>query len=206
MTLTMNNIKEVRLFENIEYRTVQEEDRNYIEGYALKFGQESKDLGGFREIIERGSLDNADLSDVVALFNHNPNYVLARKNSEVETLQLTVDDTGLFYRFEVDEEVSYIKDLYLNIRKGNISKSSFAFRINENGQKWEKRGTDYLRTITSFKGIYDVSPVTVPAYNDTYSGVRAFDEFKESMAIALSKQYSTLNENRLKLLSSQLMP
>lgn len=153
MTITMKNIKEVRLFENIEYRTVQEEDRKYIEGYALKFGIESKDLGGFKEIIERSALDHADLSDVVALFNHNPNYVLARKNSDVDTLQLLVDDTGLFYRFEVDEEVSYIKDLYLNIRKGNISKSSFAFRINEDGQKWEKRSTDYLRTITSFKGI-----------------------------------------------------
>jgi HK97 family phage prohead protease len=197
----MKNIKEVRLFEDIEYRTVQEEDKKYIEGYALKFGIESKDLGGFREIIERGALDHADLSDVVALFNHNPNYVLARKNADVDTLQILIDDTGLFYRFEVDEEVSYIKDLYLNIRKGNISKSSFAFRINEDGQKWEKRSTDYLRTITSFKGIYDVSPVTVPAYDDTFSGVRAFDEFRESQIRATPFFDLRSYENKLKLIS-----
>ena len=201
MTITMKNIKEVRLFENIEYRTVQEEDRKYIEGYALKFGIESKDLGGFKEIIERSALDNADLSDVVALFNHNPNYVLARKNADVDTLQIIVDDTGLFYRFEVDEEVSYIKDLYLNIRKGNISKSSFAFRINEDGQKWEKRSTDYLRTITGFKGIYDVSPVTVPAYDDTFSGVRAFNEYKETLIEPAPAFDLKSYENRLKLIS-----
>ncbi|WP_339755164.1 HK97 family phage prohead protease [Algoriphagus aquimarinus] len=199
-TLTIKNTKEVRLFEDIEFRAEDEDGKKYISGYALKFGMESKDLGGFREIIEPSSLDGADLSDVVALFNHNMNYVLARKNDTVDTLQLVVDETGLYYRFEVDEEISYVKDLYLNIRKGNINKSSFAFRIKEDGQTWTKRDSDYLRTITSFKGIYDVSPVTNPAYDNTDSAVRAFEEFKESNPIQTpKKEITNLNELKLKL-------
>lgn len=175
--------KEIRNIEGIEFRAIEEDGKKYIAGYALKYGLESKDLGGFREVINKGSLDEADLSDVVALFNHNNNYVLARKNSEVNTLELTITDEGLAYRFEVDEEVSYVKDLYLNIRKGNISKSSFAFYLpaNGSGEKWEKRDNQYYRYITKFSKISDVSPVTVPAYENTTSLTRSFEEVKADL-------------------------
>jgi HK97 family phage prohead protease len=172
--------KELRTYDNIEFRTIDEDGKKYIQGYALKFNTLSKDLGGFFETITREAInDKTDMSDVVALFNHNPLYVLARKNESVDTLELKVDETGLFYRFEVDEEISYQKDLYRNIEKGNISKSSFAFRIAEGGDKWEKRDGKYFRTINSFKGVYDVSPVTNPAYEDT--SVRNFDEIKSEL-------------------------
>ncbi len=175
--------KEIRNIEDIEFRAVEENGKKFIEGYALKYGLESKDLGGFREIINRGSLDEADLSDVVALFNHNNNYVLARKNAEVNTLELRITDEGLAYRFEVDEDISYVKDLYLNIRKGNISKSSFAFYLpsNGSGEKWEKRDNQYFRYITKFSKISDVSPVTVPAYDNTTSMIRSFEEVKAEL-------------------------
>ncbi|WP_200974437.1 HK97 family phage prohead protease [Echinicola sp. 20G] len=172
--------KEIRTFSDIEFRATEEEDKKYISGYALKFNTRSKDLGGFYETISREAInEQTDLSDVVALFNHNQNYVLARKNDSVNTLELRVDEVGLFYRFEIDEEISYQKDLYRNIQKGNISKSSFAFRIAEDGEEWEKRDGMYVRTITAFKGIYDVSPVTNPAYSDT--SVRNLDEVKEKL-------------------------
>jgi uncharacterized protein len=196
------NKNEIRLFDNMEFRAEQDGDKKFISGYALKFGTESKDLGGFIETIERSALDGADMSDVVALFNHKSDYVLARKSDTADTLELEVDEVGLKYRFEVDEEISYVKDLYRNIKKGNISKSSFAFRIDEGGDKWEKRSDGkYLRTITKFKGIYDVSPVTVPAYNDTVSLVRSFDEIKKELdgeEIILPKEISKVNENKLK--------
>ena len=175
--------KEIRNIDGIEFRAIEEDGKKFIEGYALKFGLESKDLGGFREVIDKGSLDEADLSDVVALFNHNNNYVLARKNADVNTLELTITDEGLSYRFEVDEEVSYVKDLYLNIRKGNISKSSFAFYLpsDGSGEKWEKRDNQYFRYITKFSKISDVSPVTNPAYDNTTSMIRSFEDVKQEL-------------------------
>ncbi|MCH7411161.1 HK97 family phage prohead protease [Belliella sp. DSM 111904] len=176
--------KEIRNIEGIEFRTIEEDGKKFIEGYALKFNSESKDLGGFREVVESDSInDNTDLSDVVALFNHSNMYVLARKNKEVDTLSLEVDSTGLKYRFEVDEEISYIKDLYLNMKKGNISKSSFAFFLpsDGSGERWEKVGNEYYRYITQFKKISDVSPVTNPAYDNTTSMVRSFEEVKKEL-------------------------
>ncbi|SIS88662.1 HK97 family phage prohead protease [Belliella pelovolcani] len=194
--------KELRYIDNIEYRAIEEDGKKYIRAYALKFNTLSKDLGGFFETIDRSAInEDTDLSDVVALFNHNANYVLARKNDSVDTLEIKVDDTGLFYSFEVDEEISYIKDLYRNIQKGNINKSSFAFNISEGGDKWEKRDNKYFRTITSFKGIYDVSVVTNPAYEDT--SIRNFDSIKDELDKVEETVEINYNkyENKLKIIS-----
>jgi len=200
-----NNMKkEIRTFEDIEFRASEEDGKKYVSGYALKFDTLSKDLGGFYETINRSAIsDDTDLSDVVALFNHDPSFVLARKNAEVDTLEIKVDDTGLHYRFEVDEEISYIKDLYRNIQKKNITKSSFAFRIAEGGDKFEKRDGKYYRNITNFKGIYDVSPVTNPAYTDT--SVRNFEEIKielDTEEVVETKSVAKLNEAKLKYVKS----
>jgi uncharacterized protein len=193
---------EKRYINEAEFRAFEEGDKKYVEGYALRFDSESKDLGGFTEIISREAInDNTDMSDVLCLFNHSMNYVLARKNADVNTLEISVDENGLKYRFEVDEDISYQKDLYRNMQKGNISKSSFAFRISNGGDKWEKRDGKYLRTITSFSSISDVSVVTNPAYNDTVSLVRSFDEIKKELdgeEIILPKEISKVNENKLK--------
>lgn len=174
--------KEIRTIDNIEFRAIEEDNKKFISGYALTFGKLSRDLGGFFETIEREAInDSTDLSNVVALFNHNPMYLLARKSEDVNTLELTVDSTGLFYRFEVDMEISYHKDLFLNIKRKNISKSSFAFSLpsDGSGEKWEKRDGQYIRTITKFKSIVDVSPVVTPAYEDT--SVRNFDDIKTKL-------------------------
>ncbi|ERM82334.1 peptidase U35 [Rhodonellum psychrophilum GCM71 = DSM 17998] len=200
---------EIRTSNDIEFRAIDDNGKKYIQGYALKFNTLSKDLGGFYETIESNALnDNTDLSDVVALYNHSPMYLLARKNSEVDTLEIEVDEIGLRYKFEVDMEISYCKDLFRHITKGNISKSSFAFRISENGDSWKKVDDKYIRTITSFKGIYDVSPVVNPAYEDT--SVRNFeDKIKELDMIndknieidpIEKKSFNNLNENTLKFI------
>ncbi|MBC6365791.1 HK97 family phage prohead protease [Algoriphagus sp. AK58] len=194
---------EKRYINNSEFRFTEEGDKKYIEGYALVFDSESKDLGGFIEVIDRSSInESTDLSDVVALINHDSNFVLARKNEEANTLFLQVDEKGLKYRFEIDEEISYQKDLYRNVMKGNLSKSSFAFTLprNGSGEKWEKR-TDgkYIRTIKQFASIQDVSVVTNPAYHNTVSLSRSFEEIKKEFEE--SKNESNLNEYMYKYIS-----
>ncbi len=166
-----------------------DEEKKYIEGYAFMFNRESKDLGGFTEIIQREAVENVDMNDVVALFNHNSNFVLARKNETVSTLHLEIDDLGLKYRFEVDDEISYQKDLYRNMVKGNISKSSFAFYLPKDGsgERWEKSDGKYLRHITQFYKITDVSVVTNPAYEQTVSLARSLDEIKLELDISYIK-------------------
>ena len=137
-----------------------------VEGYALVFNELSQPLGGwFREKINPDALEGADIEDVVALFNHNNNYLLARTISK--TLSLSVDDSGLRYEFEAPNTTAG-NDLLESLRRGDIQHSSFAFEIASGGDTWEKDETGgEIRTITKFKRIYDVSPVVNPAYLQT---------------------------------------
>lgn len=152
-----------------------------IRGYALKFDTMSHNLGFFGtkvyETLDKRCLDGADMSDVVALINHDSNLPLGRSNVNLE---LKVDDIGLY--FEVcPTDTSYARDLVVNMRSGLIAKCSFAFTTEEKGVEYSKRSDgSYIRTVKKIKAIHDVSVVTNPAYEDTESTVslRSFEAFK----------------------------
>lgn len=157
--------KDVRLnVVDYEVRNLEEgNDKSYISGYALKFDKPSEDLG-FTEYINRDALSGTNMDNVVALLNHDSNYVLGRTG---RNLTLSVDDIGL--RFELEPiDTSYTRDLIENMRSGLIDKCSFAFTIPEGGDEWRKIDNDrYERTIKKIDRLYDVSVVTTPAYEDT---------------------------------------
>lgn len=143
---------------------VNKDEEMIIEGYALKFNEWSNDLGGFIELITPEALKNTDLSDVRCLIDHDPSKIIGRTVSE--TLQLTVDDEGLFFRCELPD-TTYSKDAYENIRLGNISNCSFGFYLAPGGEKLRKNPQTGIieRTITAISSIFDVSVVTYPAYD-----------------------------------------
>ena len=154
--------KEFRTSDNI----IAKDDENMIvEGYALKFNKESNLLGEFVEVISPEALRNADLSDVRCLIDHNSSYVLGR--TVADTLKLEVDDVGLRFRCELPN-TSYARDLYENIKLGNINQCSFGFTIEEDGDEFERREDGiFKRTVNKIRSLCDVSIVTYPAYEDT---------------------------------------
>jgi HK97 family phage prohead protease len=139
-------------------------------GHAAVFDSVSEPLGGFREVIQRGAfrkvLKNPDLA-VKALFNHDQNLVLGSNTNG--TMTLTEDPKGLRYEVQV-ADTSYGRDLRVLLERGDVTQSSFAFKVAQDGQSWtdQEDGT-LLRTITDFKDLLDVSPVTYPAYKNTTS-------------------------------------
>lgn len=166
--------KETRVSYDIRLKGEAENSRKVV-GYAAMFDKDSENLGGFIERIAPNAFDDAlDVSDVRALFNHDDNYVLARTSSG--TLNLVVDNNGLRYEFEAPK-TTYGDNLLEMLRRGDISQSSFGFTIQED--EWEKRADGVaLRTIKKVKRLYDVSPVTYPAYPDTTVAVRKLDGMK----------------------------
>jgi HK97 family phage prohead protease len=153
-----------------------------VEGYAARFGVLSRDLGGWREKIQRGAfadaLKRSDM-DVVALFNHDQNQVLGRTSSG--TLTVREDSRGLFYRVTLPD-TGFARDLVESMARGDIHQSSFAFTVPPDGSEWKfdvedkERGTYDLRIVKRVAEIFDVSPVTTPAYPDATSGLmRSFD-------------------------------
>jgi HK97 family phage prohead protease/HK97 family phage major capsid protein len=164
-----NNVEKRFLPGSFEVRT-DEGKPTVVEGYAAVFNDETVIGGSFAERIDRGAFDGADMSNTVALFNHDINKPLARAG---HGLELTVDERGLKYRFEVGNQ-SYAQDLVENIRMGNVSTSSFGFTIKDD--EWEMRDGDMnLRTIKEVDLLFDVSPTTQGAYPTTEVGLRSME-------------------------------
>ena len=83
---------------NVDSISQNPESRN-VTGYAIIFNSESKDLGGFKEVIEPSALEGVlERSDVLCLLNHNEDKgVLARWNQGKGSLNLEIDEKGLRY-------------------------------------------------------------------------------------------------------------
>lgn len=149
-----------------------------ISGYAAVFNRHSENMG-FIEQIAPGAFDSVLNDDVRALFNHDPNYILGR--TKAGTLRLFQDETGLKYEFDAPDSQT-IQDLVIKpIQRGDVNQSSFGFSIAENGDKWEERDGVYYRTITKVSRLFDVSPVTFPAYPDATVAARGLDHFKDEL-------------------------
>lgn len=145
----------------------------YCCGRAVVFDSLSENLGDFYEIIHKGAIDRdlIESSDVFALFDHNRQFILARSNKGEGSLQLELRDDGLYYRFLIaenykgDELISYLQ-------RGEAIKSSFSFVVipHGNNEFWElTTDNKCIRHIYSIAGLYDVSVVPCPAYQDTTS-------------------------------------
>lgn len=153
-----------------EFRTAdnivaKDDEKMIVEGYALRFNTESHLLGEFVETISPGALENAVLTDVRCLIDHNSSYVLGR--TVADTLSLTVDDKGLYFRCQLPN-TTYARDLYENIKLGNVNQCSFGFSIEEDGDTFERRSDGlFKRTVNKIKSLFDVSIVTYPAYEET---------------------------------------
>lgn len=175
-----------------EFKT---DENRTIEGYAAIFESPSEYIG-WTEIIHRGAIteDTIKNSDVLAMFNHNEDKVLARSNKGEGSLLLEVDDKGLRYMFEApktalgDELIEYLK-------RGDISQSSFAFTISKEkgAERWHKENNVIYRDIYKIDRLYDVSPVFQPAYSSTscsarYAEVKAqSDEIDNKMNLIIDE-------------------
>lgn len=169
-----------------EDATVEVEERSghapKIRGIAIAYGTRSKNLGGFTEIIEPGAFDHLlarKRQDVVALFNHDPNQILGRTTAG--TLRLWSDDKALRYEIDPLPNTQVARDLLENVRVGNITGSSFAFTVDKDGEAYDEDAEgNVTRRIKRAAGLFDVSPVTNPAYATSTVSVRSFQEYIES--------------------------
>lgn len=139
-----------------------------VAGYAARFGELSDDLGGFYEIIEPGFFDGVLDDDVRALWQHDARYVFGR--TKARTLILRADEQGLWYAAD-PPQAGWAQDALESIRRGDVTQSSFGFSVAEDA--WEKLadGT-VVRRLVRASALYDVSPVTFPAYPTTSATAR----------------------------------
>ncbi|MAN61883.1 MAG: hypothetical protein CMI60_08030 [Parvibaculum sp.] len=176
-----NNVEKRFLTQGFEVRA-EEGKPTVVEGYAAVFNDETVIGGSFAERIDRGAFKGADMNNTVALFNHDINKPLARAG---HGLELTVDERGLKYRFEIGTQ-SYAQDLVENIRMGNVSTSSFGFTVKDD--EWEMRDDINLRTIKEVGLLFDVSPTTQGAYPTTEVGLRSMELALENEGVLAAEE------------------
>lgn len=149
-----------------------------LEGYALMFNQPSKDLGGFIEEIDPQALQNTDLSQVLFLNDHNFNQPIAKVGSG---LTLDVDNQGVHFVVDIDDSVSYEADLYNLIQKGVVNSMSFGFTLPDDGsgEQWSEDPTTGVvtRLITNIQALYEISAVSIPAYDASSVATRSYEKF-----------------------------
>lgn len=168
-------MKKITRIYNVELRS-KEEDSREVEGYAVVFNQ-STDLGWFTEEIDRHAFDEADMTNVYLLGNHDENIVLAGTSNH--SLSWDIDDIGIYQRSSI-VDTSTGEDWLKLVKNGLINKQSFAFTIAEGGEEWsEIDGKDH-RVIRKIDHVFDFSLVTYPAYSQTSAFARSLtDELAE---------------------------
>lgn len=139
-----------------------------LSALAAVFGRYSQNLGGFVEQIAPTAFDRVlgDGHDTYALLNHDESLVLGRTLSG--TLSLAKDSDGLRYTVELPD-TTVARDLAVLVARADITGSSFAFRLAPDGDEWTLTEDGFpLRTITNIARLYDVGPVSYPAYLATH--------------------------------------
>lgn len=158
-----------------EVRAEKTDKGDVITGRPIVYDSKT-DMGYFEEIIEKGALEDTDLTDVRFLVNHDMSKIplaRSRRNNGNSTMKLTTDKDGLVIEVQLDtENNAEARSLYSAVKRGDISGMSFMFVIDS--EEWEDLDSDHpLRRIKKIKAVYEVSAVTFPAYSSTEINARS---------------------------------
>lgn len=186
-----NLMERVFEFQTRKLQSEMDTEELWVEGYAAKFSAPTVlfELEGqeYREQISPNAFDNCNMKDVIFNYNHTGKVIARTKN---DTLQLSIDTTGLFIRAKLNGTEEGRK-LYDEISKGYIDKMSFQFTIEE--ESFDRTGREW--TILSLKRLFDVSAVDIPAYDNTSIEAR-----KSAIATIEQKVANVKSEKRKRIL------
>ena len=159
----IRNDREYRNFSLLRMKQEDGTEQDYkVRGYASTFEKyvlwdDGEDT--IYEQIDRGAFDDADMSDVIFLYNHEGMVYARQKNG---TLQLSTDDHGLLTEADLSSTQAS-RDMYEAIEAGLVDQMSFAFTVKDDSFDRETN----TRIIHRIGKVYDVSAVSIPANSGT---------------------------------------
>jgi len=191
-----------------------------IEGTPIVFGVRSVNLTPWSEtravyeVLEKGCITPELLqrSDVILNLNHSnkvPDVLGRFRNTDKDTLQLTLNEDNMECRCDMPNTNNANDTLEL-MKRGDITGMSFAFsddyQDSENGVSYERTDEKtedgkevWLRHVKRITGLYDVSIVTHPAYDQTSVGTReTSDEIDKAIDAQLKREQGQETEEQRK--------
>ena len=160
-----------------------------IKGLAAVFDSTSQNLGGFVEVIDPTAFSRTDMRSAIMAKNHDVDYVVAR--AENRTLRLKVTRQGLEYEADLGNS-TIAADLYDAVSRGDIFQSSFQFSTAKGGDDWTQVDGMSVRRLLDVSFLYDVAPVTRPAYLATTASAGASRAIGSGVKPGLSRRLGDL--------------
>lgn len=169
-----------------EFQTRDDSGNLAIEGYFAVFDSNYEIAPGMSESIAPGAFDNTLAGDIRALINHDTTLVLGR--TKAGTLQLRTDSHGLWGHIDINPNDSDAMNLYNRVQRGDVDQCSFGFDIINEETDYREDGSIHW-TIREVE-LYEVSPCTFPAYEETNIAARQKerDEIKKRKREAWKEQ------------------
>lgn len=164
-----------------------EDDAKYIEGYFSVFDSNYEMWEGASESVDRHAFDETLDNDIRCLINHDSTLVLGR--NKAGTLDLRVDDRGLWGRVKVNPNDQDAVNLYERVKRGDVDQCSFGFQILD--ESTERDGENIHWTLKRV-ALHEVSVCTFPAYEATGVAAR-------------KKDYEALQQRKLDAFKEELL-
>lgn len=183
--MTGKNKKEIRLAD-VKISDAANNTEMIVEGYAAVFEKPAVmyEFAGvqYKEVISADAFNGADMNDVPMKYNHSDSLMIMARTRN-KTLQLTINEKGLFVRASL-ANTTVGRDLYELIKRGDIDKMSFAFKVKEDTYD----SLTHTRRIKKFEKIFDVAAVDKPVYDDTSISARGFFELEREKEQTLERE------------------
>jgi HK97 family phage prohead protease len=181
----------------MEFR--EEGEEKYFEGTGILFGV-ATDMGWYTEEVDQSAADDVLGDDVRGLFNHDANLVLGRTKSG--TMTITKTGKNISYRIKYNpNDPDHVK-AYEKVKRGDVSGSSFSFDVKDD--EWSTRNGRDHRKIKRLAALYDMGPVTFPAYDKTKVAARSKENFFKEQKIENDTYQSDLAEMDLSEMRASL--
>src|SRR5699024_1093406 len=149
-------------------------------------------FGEYKEVIQRGALDNTDLSDVSLYINHDVKKIpLARTP---KTMHLRVGSAGLQMKAELPNTEEG-RSVHTAVERGDLKGMSFAFTVDDDGSHYDAKTN--TRTITKINKVYECSVVSFPAYPQTSVEARSQIEEVWNELNSTARQQTKIKINQL---------
>lgn len=152
-----------------QFETREADGNLYIEGYFAVFDGFYDLYGGDQERIDAHAFDDTIGGDIRALINHDSTLVLGR--TAAHTLDLHVDNRGLWGSVLINRADQDAMNLYARVQRGDVSQCSFGFDILS--ERYEQRDDGSMLWIIERVKLWEVSCCTFPAYEDTAIAARS---------------------------------
>lgn len=188
------------------HRTVftGEDKQVYVEGMGIVYNSKTEIYPGIFESILPGAFSESlsTFRTIKSFINHKPSEILSTTRSD-PALEILDGDDFLEFSSPIPP-TTYGDDLIINLQRGNINGASFSFCITENGDHYKKLPDGSLHRTIIEAEIYEVGPVTNPAYEQTNVNLRNkefFDSLKKSIE---TKNHKNIDNTELRIIQEFL--